>query len=304
MLYYQAVSEGKSRLSSRNTNLKQQGIALEGQNELGRTRIELEDMKGNYLNKNFKHGNIEGKSSLSSRDTNLKEQGITPDESARARIITEEVDLREEVMDEIEAKNDVITPHKVASGIKKKRKEEEIKKQKDKIIAGEISLPKGLFDIIVIDPPWKYGREYDPDSSRVASPYPEMSFDELSRMTLSSDNDCILWLWTTHQFIWEAKELMKIWEFDYKRIMLWDKEKMGIGYWLRMQCEFCLLGIKGKPLWDIKDLRDIIRYPRGNHSAKPDSFYEMINTKFVSKSKYKADYFGRKEREGWKIKKD
>jgi len=164
-----------------------------------------------------------------------------------------------------------------------------------------MSLPEGIFDIIVADPPWPYGRKYDPDTSRSANPYPEMSIEEIKNIKLTPDENCILWLWTTHKFIWDAKKIMDQWGFEYKAILVWNKEKMGMGAWLRMQCEFCLLGIKGNPLWDIKDLRDIITEPRTQHSSKPDSFYQMIDDKFVSKNK--ADYFGRKERKGWKIKK-
>ena len=73
---------------------------------------------------------------------------------------------------------------------------------------------------------------------------------------------------------------------------------MGIGYWLRLQCEFCLLGIKGNPIWDLKNIRDIIREPRREHSRKPESFYNMINNNLVGN---KLDYFGREKREGWDI---
>ena len=162
-----------------------------------------------------------------------------------------------------------------------------------------MSLPEGIFDIIVIDPPWPYGRKYDPDTSRSANPYPEMSIEEITNIKLTSDENCILWLWTTHKFIWDAKNIMDFWGFSYKGILVWNKDKMGMGSWLRMQCEFCLLGVKGKPLWDVTDLRDIKTEKGTDHSSKPDGFYQMIDDKFTSKNK--ADYFGRKKRKGWKI---
>jgi len=225
----------------------------------------------------------------------------TKKESARARLIENELELRQEAIKELkETAGKVITPSSVASNIKKKKKEKEIKEQKKKIKSGEMSLPEGTYDIIVIDPPWKYGREYDPESSRVASPYPEMSQDELKKVNLGADDNCILWLWTTHKFIWDAKELLDHWGFEYKAAFVWNKEKMGIGHWLRMQCEFCLLGIKGKPLWDVKDMRDILSIPRGEHSSKPAEFYDIIHKKFTSRRK--ADFFGREEHEGFENK--
>jgi len=177
--------------------------------------------------------------------------------------------------------------------IKKYRREQDIQKQKEAIYAAEF---KGLYDIVVIDPPWKYDREYDPASNRIASPYPEMNYQELTRLYIPGKEDSIIWLWTTQKFILEAFRLLKEWEYEYKAILIWDKEKMGIGYWLRMQCEFCLLGINGKPLWDTKTIRDIIREPRREHSRKPEGFYKMIDKNFIGK---KLDYFSRQKRKGW-----
>jgi len=218
---------------------------------------------------------------------------VSKNESSNARLINKEPDFVNDIMDEIEKNKDIITPSKVSSGIRKRKREEEIEKQKEKIEQSEFV---GLYDIIVIDPPWKYNRNYDPETSRIASPYPEMDLEELKKIDLPANENCILWLWTTHAFIFDAKKLMDIWGFDYKAILTWDKDKMGMGYWLRMQCEFCLLGIKGSPVWDIKNIRDIIREPRREHSRKPKGFYEKISDNFVGK---KADYFSREEIPGF-----
>lgn len=190
---------------------------------------------------------------------------------------------------------EVKTGQKTITEVKKEEKINERLKQVDEIkkkIKQENLIVSDLYDVIVIDPPWAYGREYDPESSRVASPYPEMSFDELSNIEIPAKNDCVIWLWTTHQFIWEARELLRMWGFEYKAIMTWDKEQMGMGHWLRMQCEFCLLGIMGNPLWDVRDLRDIIRSKRREHSRKPSEFYEMIEKNFTGKY---IDYFSREK---------
>jgi len=171
---------------------------------------------------------------------------------------------------------------------------ESIEKQKENIkTIPEIT---GVYDVIVIDPPWNYGREYDPDGSRVANPYPEMSQDELKNMVLKSSDNSIIWLWTTHKFIWDAKELLNLWGFKYKAILTWDKENIGMGHWLRMQTEFCLFGIKGNPIWDNTTFRDIIREKRREHSRKPDQFYTMVESICYGS---KIEYFAREQREGW-----
>ena len=89
---------------------------------------------------------------------------------------------------------------------------------------------------------------------------------------------------------------MDKWGFEYKANLVWDKEKIGMGAWLRMQCEFCLVGIKGKPIWNNTKWRDIIREPRREHSRKPEIFYTMIEEITVGR---KLNFFSREEKEGW-----
>ena len=149
-----------------------------------------------------------------------------------------------------------------------------------------------------MDPPWNYGREYDPESSRVANPYPEMTQAELLEMQPPFADDCALFIWTTHQFIFDAKQLLDHWGFEYKATMVWDKEKMGMGHWLRMQCEFCLVGIKGHPTWNNTKWRDIIREPRREHSRKPDAFYDMVTEITLGR---RLEYFSREARNGWEV---
>jgi N6-adenosine-specific RNA methylase IME4 len=228
------------------------------------------------------------------RETIAKEAGVGTGTIARAEIVRSKApELWEK------AKEGEITISAAYKEVKSNEKKHEREKQIEEIkqkIESEIENPSGLYDVIVIDPPWNYGREYDPDSSRVASPYPEMTQDELLKLEIPAKDDSVLFLWTTHAFLWNAKELLDAWGFAYKAMIVWDKDKMGMGKWLRMQCEFCLVGIKGKPLWENTTYRDIIRESRREHSRKPDFFYKMIDSITVGR---KLDYFSREKREGW-----
>jgi len=71
-----------------------------------------------------------------------------------------------------------------------------------------------------------------------------------------------------------------------------------MGAWFRMQCEFCLLGIKGKPYWDNTKHRDIVIESRRQHSRKPDSFFDIVNEITLGR---KLEYFAREKRKGWDI---
>jgi N6-adenosine-specific RNA methylase IME4 len=209
-------------------------------------------------------------------------QAKAPEETKR-KLETGEVSINQ-VYNEIKAEE------------KKEERKQYIEKQKQDIEQGVIELPKGKYEVIAVDPPWNYGREYDPNGSRVANPYPEMTQNQLKEIELPSTEDAVLFLWTTHQFIFDAKELLEHWGFTYKATMVWDKEKIGMGAWLRMQCEFCLVGIKGKPIWNNTTWRDIIREPRREHSRKPDAFYSMVEDVTVGR---RLEYFSREQREKW-----
>ena len=168
-------------------------------------------------------------------------------------------------------------------------------KEKENILAPI----EGTYEVIVIDPPWPYGTEYNQESRRVASPYKELSLEQLEQFKLPTADSCVLWLWTTHKFLHPAFHLLDAWEFDYKLTFVWDKVKMGMGVWLRCQVEFCLLATKGKPRWNLINERDLLSIARGKHSVKPDKFYNMVEKLCPTKGKY-ADIFSRKERPGWK----
>jgi len=219
--------------------------------------------------------------------------GINKKESFYAQEIHRNPEIVQQIWNE--KQNDIPTRHDVLKAIKENKREEKIKKQKEEIIKG-IKKPDGLYDIIVIDPPWYFAGKYDAEGRRTTATYPQMSYEEIKNIQLPAKDDCILWLWTTHKDIWEAKNILEHWNFNYKGMIIWDKEKMGIGTWLRFQCEFCLLGIKGKPLWEHKNIRDIIREPRTTHSRKPDIFYKMIEENFIGR---KLDYFYGEKRNGW-----
>ena len=181
--------------------------------------------------------------------------------------------------------------------IKKEKRNKEIEKQKKEITEDKTEV-KGLYDVISIDPPWNYGRKYDPDNSRVANPYPEMTIEEIKNIKLPFKDNAIIFLWTTHKYLPDAFELLKHWGLDYKATLVWNKNKIGMGHWFRMQCEFCLFGIKGKPFWSNTTERDIIIESRREHSRKPEAFFKMVDKICVGK---KLEYFSREKKEGWDI---
>ena len=189
------------------------------------------------------------------------------------------------------------------STIKKEQRKHEIEEQKAAIESGEVNLPDGFFEVINIDPPWDYQEKggfgvdnHNVYSNRGGVDYATMTTEEIKNIVLPAADNSVVFLWTTHKFLSSAFEILERWGYEYKATVVWDKEKIGIGRTLRLQCEFCLLGIKGKPLLNTGSERDIIREPRREHSRKPEAFYSFVDRFTVGR---KLDYFSRQGRRGW-----
>lgn len=229
----------------------------------------------------------------------IKDLGFESTQAKRFETLAENKDIIEKVKAEARENEDIPTRTEVLNRVKRIKRIELIKQQKNDIEQGKAILPVGLFEVISIDPPWAYGTQYDGEGWRVANPYPEMNQAQLKELTIPSADNSVLFLWTTHKFLWDAKELLDTWGFTYRNMIVWDKEKIGMGDLFRMQCEFCLVGIKGKPLFDNNHTwRDIIREPRREHSRKPEAFYSMVNNLCIGR---KLDYFSREHRSGWEV---
>lgn len=187
---------------------------------------------------------------------------------------------------------------------KKVERVELIQKQIEDIEEGLLPDLVGLFDVVSVDPPWPYEGDsknitsFDSVGRRVSNPYPEMSIKQIKSIELPLMENAVVLLWTTHKFLPDAFEILKEWNLDYKATLVWNKEKIGMGAWFRMQCEFCLVGVKGKPYWENTTYRDIIIESRREHSRKPDSFFEMIEKITIGN---RLEYFSREKREGWKV---
>jgi N6-adenosine-specific RNA methylase IME4 len=201
-----------------------------------------------------------------------------------------------------------VSINQVYQDIKKEEKKavriELIEQQIEDIELGLLPELEGLFDVISVDPPWPYEGEsksvtsFDAVGRRVANPYPEMSIEDIKKIEMPLMDDAVVLLWTTHRFLPDAFEILKEWGMDYKATLVWNKEKIGMGAWFRMQCEFCIVGVKGKPYWENTTFRDILNEPRREHSRKPDSFFDMIEKITMGR---RLEYFSREKRNGWEV---
>ena len=221
--------------------------------------------------------------------------GITKKQSHYYQQIHKNRDVVEEVISEAIENDDLPTTRETLKRIQ--RKNQQLKTPESP------SLPSGKYRVIVCDPPWPYGTQYDSDTRRVASPYPEMSLEDITNTKPKFANPSVLWLWTTHKFLFDAKEILTDWGFEYKLTFVWNKELLGMGRWLRCQVEFCLLGTSGKltELWNLTNQRDILIESRREHSRKPEAFYKMVETLLPGPldETFYLEMYTRKKRSGW-----
>lgn len=225
------------------------------------------------------------------------EMGFNKNQVAQFQKLADNPNAVQQAIDYAEKNNTIATRTVALQKAKQIQREEQIQQQVEDLAQQVIEQPEGLFDVIVIDPPWNYGTQLLAEAYRAANPYPEMTQEELKAIELPANDNCVLFLWTTNKFIWNAKDLLDHWGFNYRCLLVWNKQQIGLGSFIRMQCEFCLIGLKGKPVFkDVHNIRDLIEEQRREHSRKPEAFYKLVEELCTGR---KLDYFSRQQRDGW-----
>ena len=190
--------------------------------------------------------------------------------------------------------NGSISIHKGFKTVKIKEKQQEIKE------TGSPSLPDGVYDVLYADPPWKY--DYGGSIRGVAeNHYPTMSFNDLLLLPIeekAADN-AVLYLWSTNAFLEDALKLGNEWGFAYKTCMVWIKQKIGTGFWVRNQHELLLIFQKGNFPYPADEDRvsSIIKENSTIHSKKPELVYDLIEKMHPNRTY--LELFARNSREKW-----
>jgi ParB/RepB/Spo0J family partition protein len=162
------------------------------------------------------------------------------------------------------------------------------------------TLPSGQYDVILADPPWRY--EFSETSMRaIENQYPTMELEDIKRLNIPAADNSVLLLWATAPKLEEAIQVMNAWGYIYKTCAVWDKGKIGMGYWFRGQHELLLLGVKGSFPAPEQENRfsSVIRSPRDKHSSKPLVVHEMVEKMFPLRTY--LELFAREQRGGWGV---
>jgi len=159
----------------------------------------------------------------------------------------------------------------------------------------------GPFNVVYADPPWRY-EHAETDSRKIENQYPTMSLDEICDLPVSSicADDSVLIMWSTSPKLAEAMRVIESWGFVYRTCMVWDKERIGMGYYARQQHELLLIAARGSlPVPEATNRpASVVRIKRDEqHSAKPHEFYDIIEKMYPEYAK--VELFARNQRDGW-----
>jgi N6-adenosine-specific RNA methylase IME4 len=133
----------------------------------------------------------------------------------------------------------------------------------------------GHFRTLIIDPPWDYD---DSLAGRAKPGYATMTHEQLLALDVAqwAEDGCHLYLWVTNSFMPRAGELMARWGFVHKTILTWAKPRWGLGSYFRNQTEHVLFGIRGTLGTRSDSISTLFEAPVGEHSEKPERFYEIV----------------------------
>ena len=141
------------------------------------------------------------------------------------------------------------------------------------------------FRIIYADPPWEYrDKQNHADMGGAVKHYDTMNLDALKSLPIRSlaTENSILFLWTTSPMIFEAKEIMDAWGFEYKTLAVWIKNKGTGNYFLTYQ-ELLLVATRGNCTPDDKSKikKSVFELPSVEHSKKPIEFRDYIDSLYI-----------------------
>ena len=115
------------------------------------------------------------------------------------------------------------------------------------------------------------------------------------------DPDAHLYLWATNNHLESGLFVMRALGFRYVTNVAWAKDRPGLGQYFRGQHELCLFGVRalGKGTvkrTDNRGVRSLLSASRTKHSAKPVTFYDVVEARTLGPY---LEMFARSEREGW-----
>jgi N6-adenosine-specific RNA methylase IME4 len=167
----------------------------------------------------------------------------------------------------------------------------------------QLALPVAKYGVIYADPEWSFAvwsQETGMDRA-AANHYPTSTTDDIHDRPVAkiAADDCVLFLWATVPMLLDALQVMEDWGFQYKSHVIWNKDRLGTGYWFRNKHELLLVATRGKIPAPAPGTQwpSVIDAPVGRHSEKPEIFCKMIEAYYPTLPKIELN--ARRSRPGW-----
>lgn len=276
---------------------RQQKVCVGAGQDAAELQLRAERKLGELIPKQFPKHTKKCKRVMSQAATSLEDSGISRTQSSRWQKVAEvpEPEFQEYVAGERAKAKEPTT-----SGVIRARKQKVVRKKLKAIETRESGRVSGVYDVVVVDPPWpmeKIERDCRANQARELD-YPVMTVEDIGAMDISAGKDCHLWLWTTHRFLPAAFGILAQWGFKYVCAFVWHKpggfQPVGLPQY---NCEFAIYARKGSPVFlDTKDFKVCFEAARGKHSEKPEEFYSTLRR--VTSGR-RADLFNRRKIEGF-----
>jgi len=174
--------------------------------------------------------------------------------------------------------------------INKAYQEVRAQERKSETATSAIAL-NNTFNVIYVNAPW------DADKRPA-----EITFDDAKNLKIPTEEDAVLFLWSSSPNLEKSLRLMNAWGFKYKTNLIWDKTENHANAFIRGQHNILLIGIKGKfPLPDVTTgISSVYREESNDHSDKPKWFYEQIE-KFYPNGKFLEIFSSQAFNSKWNI---
>jgi N6-adenosine-specific RNA methylase IME4 len=161
--------------------------------------------------------------------------------------------------------------------------------------------PDKHFSVLVADPPWLYNHSRSKSRS-IEAHYEPMSLEAICAVPVQEFAcvNAVLFLWiTAPKLLTHGPSVLDAWGFKYKTCHVWDKVKMGMGYWARGRHEILLIATRGQfsPPPPHQRPESVWTIPRIGHSRKPPAIMDWIDEVWPRNAK--LELFARVERPGW-----
>ena len=184
------------------------------------------------------------------------------------------------------------------------------------------SAARSLYRTIVADPPWPIpwtngswrtnGRGERSELRKRDLGYPTMSIEEIAALSVGeiAEPDAHLYLWTPDRFLidGDAGRVARAWGFEPLRLLIWEKNQIGLGTFPRPKHEPVLICRRGSLAFQVKNVGSVqawpVRFERTGrtvgrvHSGKPEAFLDLVER--ASPGPY-LELFARRRRMGWHV---